>query len=313
MRILMLFLDGVGIGVDDPDVNPFFQARLPALRSVFDGQLPHLRKPFLQSSRATVLPLDSNLGVEGLPQSGTGQTALFTGVNASRLIGKHFGPYPYSTLRPVIEEKNIFRRLKDADKRVYFANAYPQRFFDYFKDRMNRLTVTTLSCSYCEMPLLKADALEAGKAISADITNAGWPRMGYPQIPLIAPAEAGRRLARLSEENDFVLFEYWRTDKAGHSQSMKDAVDTLEVFDGMLQGILDAVDITETLVLITSDHGNIEDMSTKVHTRNPVPAFLIGGGHREATRALLETPDLTHVTPCLMRWCTAVPRGVVNV
>ncbi len=49
------------------------------------------------------------LGVEGLPQSGTGQTSIFCGVNASKIVGKHFGPYPYSTLIPIIKEKNIFK------------------------------------------------------------------------------------------------------------------------------------------------------------------------------------------------------------
>ena len=40
----MLFLDGVGIGKGDPSVNPFFAAKLPAIRSLFDGELPSLRK-----------------------------------------------------------------------------------------------------------------------------------------------------------------------------------------------------------------------------------------------------------------------------
>jgi hypothetical protein len=308
----MFFLDGVGIGVGDPVVNPFFRAKLPSLRSLFAGELPTLDKQFLQDGSATLIPLDPNLGIEGLPQSGTGQTALFTGVNASQRIGKHFGPYPYSSLRPIIQEKNIFRQLKEADKSVYFANAYPQKFFDYFKDKQTRLTVTTLSCSYCDMPLHRADELEKGRAISADITNAGWPRMGYSHLLPIKPAEAGRRLARLSTEYDFVLFEYWKTDKAGHSEKMNDAVEALELFDGMLGGILETLDTAETLLLITSDHGNVEDMSTKVHTRNPVPAILFGHRHNEITERLNQQPDLTNVAPTLIKSITQQVAAVVQ-
>jgi hypothetical protein len=300
----MLFLDGVGIGDDDPDINPFFCADLPSLRSLLSGELPSLRKPFHRNEKATLLPLDPNLDVEGLPQSGTGQTALFTGVNAPKLIGKHFGPYPFSTLRPIIQEKNIFRQLRDAGKNVYFANAYPQRFFDYFKDRQTRLTVTTLSCSYCDIPLHQITDLENGRAVSADITNAGWPRLGYANLPPIEPSEAGRRLARLAAEFDFVLFEYWRTDKAGHSSNMSDAVEALEVFDKMLDGILSSLDLSQALLLITSDHGNIEDMSTKVHTRNPVPAILCGHRHHEMAEHLLQHADLTAVTPTLTKFIT---------
>lgn len=304
MRVLMLFLDGVGIGKADPATNPFFAATLPSLRSLFSGELPTVEIQLLQSSRATLVPLDANLGVDGLPQSGTGQSALFTGLNAAKLIGKHFGPYPYSTLRPLILEKNIFRQLKDAGRQVYFANAYPQKFFDYFKDRQTRLTVTTLSCGYCEMPLHQVDDLEAGRAISADLTNAGWPRMGYPHVLPIEPSEAGRRLIQLSSENDFLLFEYWSTDKAGHSEDMTVAVKSIELFDAMLGGILDSMDSSQTLVVITSDHGNMEDMSTKVHTRNPVPVILIGHRHAEVAQALLRQPDLTGVTPTLVKFIT---------
>ena len=302
MRVLMLFLDGVGIGTADPKTNPFFAATLPSLRSLFSGEIPTVENPILQSQRATLLPLDANMGVDGLPQSGTGQTALFTGLNASKIIGKHFGPYPYSSLRPLIREKNIFRQLKDSGKSVYFANAYPQKFFDYFKDRQTRLTVTTLSCGSCDMPLHQAPDLAEGNALSADITNAGWPKMGYPDILPIEPAEAGRRLVRLSSDHDFVLFEYWNTDKAGHSEDMAAAVKSIELFDAMLGGILDSIDTTEALVFITSDHGNMEDMSTKVHTRNPVPAILVGHRHAEVAHALLQQPDLTNVTPTLVKF-----------
>jgi hypothetical protein len=308
MKILMLFLDGVGIGTEDPSVNPFFRANLPSFRSLFDDVMPSLKMQFHLNGRAAFLPLDPTLGVDGLPQSGTGQTALFTGVNAPQLIGKHFGPYPYSTLRPILREKNLFRQLTEAGKSVYFANAYPQRFFDYFSDKHTRLTVTTLSCSYCNMPLHRVEELRAGKAISADITNAAWPRMGYPDIAPIQPAEAGRRLARLSAEYDFVLFEYWRTDKAGHSEKMEEAVEVLEQLDGMLSGVLHHLAANDTLLLITSDHGNIEDMSSKVHTRNPVPVFLFGHRHQEVAEALRQQPDLTAVTPAIVRSMNTIVR-----
>ncbi len=302
----MLFLDGVGIGKNDPSINPFFAARLPALRSLSNGELPSLRSRSLSSRNAAILPLDATLGVEGLPQSGTGQTALFTGVNASKFIGKHFGPRPYSTLRPVIAEKNIFQQLLNLKRKVLFANAFPQRFFDYVDQKTSRLTVTTLSCTTSGLPLLQVDDLAAGCAVSADITNTSWPELGYPHIATIEPAEAGRRLVRLTESNDFVLFEYWKTDYAGHSQKMSEAIEALELLDGMLVGIIETLDTSTTLLCITSDHGNIEDMSTKSHTRNAVPAILYGYRHQDAAELLRDgslrksVSSLTNFTPMLI-------------
>jgi len=40
--------------------------------------------------------------------------------------------------------------------------------------------------------------------------------------------------------------------------------------------LLDAWDDRQGLILLTSDHGNLEDLSTRRHTSNPVPALLIG-------------------------------------
>lgn len=305
----MLFLDGVGVGLPDASKNPFFAARLPALRSLLGSAIPSSDNLFLSTATTSLVPLDATLGVKGLPQSGTGQTALFTGANAPKMIGKHFGPHPYSTLRPVIQEKNIFKRLLAVGCRPCFANAFPQRFFDYMNHRRSHLTVTTLSCTMAGVPLLTAKDLREGKGISADITSAGWKELGYSDMPVISEAEAGRRLADLSIENDFVLFEYWRTDKAGHSEDFAEAVESLERFDRMLGGIIESLDVRFTMLVITSDHGNIEDMTTKTHTRNPVPAVLYGRNHEEVAARLhsitTDGADLTSVTPVLMEYITA--------
>ena len=280
----MLFLDGVGIGRSDPGVNPFLVARLPALRSLAGGTIPTLRSRRFQNTSSTIIPVDATLGVRGLPQSGTGQTSLFAGVNGARLAGKHFGPFPYSTLRPVIRAKSIFRRLLDMGKQPCFANAFPQRYFDYMQQHPTRRSVTSLACIASGVPLLGANEIRAGMGISADIRNDAWPMLGYPDIRPIPPSEAGHRLLGLLGQYDFVLFEYWRTDKAGHARSFDDAVYALETFDGMLAAVLDGVHRDSALVVITSDHGNLEDLSTKTHTRNPVPLYLFGHRHADCAR-----------------------------
>ena len=296
----MLFLDGVGLGVEDPSVNPLFAARMPVLRSLFGGELPSLARSRISSGAATVLPLDATLGVPGFPQSGTGQTSLFTGVNGAAVAGKHFGPHPYSTLKPVIAERNIFRRLREGGRSYLFDNAFPQRFFDYLGSHRARMTVTTLSATTSGLPLLRAEDLARGRAVSADITNAGWLALGYPDIAVIPPAEAGKRLSVLSREHDFVLFEYWKTDFAGHAMDPREAVNVLETFDAMLGGILDSLDADGTLLLITSDHGNIEDLTTKTHTCNPVPLVLYGAGASSCARRFDADAGLTAVTPVLL-------------
>lgn len=127
---LIIFLDGVGIGKNDPSINPFFARKFRFFEEYF-GKTPHFEEPKLKEGNAHLFPVDANMGVEGLPQSGTGQTSIFAGFNAPKYIGKHFGPYPYSTLLPLLKRENIFNAFLYRKLKVSFANAYPKLFFDY--------------------------------------------------------------------------------------------------------------------------------------------------------------------------------------
>jgi 2,3-bisphosphoglycerate-independent phosphoglycerate mutase len=301
VKVILLFLDGVGMGENDPSRNPFFVAKLPVLRSLLDGELPHRRLKRISSEVAELFPVNTTLGMPGLPQSGTGQTAIFTGVNGAKKFGRHFGPFPPTALRPFIESKNIFRQLIDLRKSVSFANAFPKQFFDYTDSGTRRLTVTTLSCIKTGIPLLRTDDLRNDMAIAADLTRARWPEKGNPEIPVITPKVAGRHLWKIASKIDFTLFEYWITDHAGHSQDMVRSVRVLEMFDEFLGGMLEQFDSTQAQILIISDHGNIEDLSTKSHTRNPVPCIVIGKKRRTAVDEIRSLVDVTPFIVNLLR------------
>jgi 2,3-bisphosphoglycerate-independent phosphoglycerate mutase len=300
VRVIFLFLDGVGLGKADPAVNPLFKARLPHLRSLLGGKIPCLGLRRFSSDHAELVPLNATLRVAGLPQSGTGQAALFTGVNAAKLIGRHFGPYPASTLLPLIREKNIFRQLKSKGHSVSFANAFPRQFFDYVASGKRRLSVTTLACQNADVEILDAEVLARDKAVSADITRGRWPELGYPDLPIITPRDAGRHLWNVSLAHAFTLFEYWLTDYAGHGRGVTTAVEVLERFDGMLGGLLEDFDPKECTLILTSDHGNIEDLSTKSHTRNPVPCIVAGSKRKEISSVLRSLMDVTPVLVSLL-------------
>ena len=291
-NVVMLFLDGVGVGANNPLINPFFASPLPALQELCGGEMIHLRNARRGSSTASITPIGATLGTEGLPQSGTGQTALMTGVNAASFIGKHFGPYPYSSLHPVIDEKNIFRRLSEAGKSVYYANAFPKKYFDFIRARRGRTPTLARSWISSGFELNDSAVLAEGNALSADITGVRWNANGFSRVPEITPKEAGRRLVTLGNHYDFVLFEYSFTDHAGHSQSMSQATEILGLVDEFIGGIVDAMRPALTTLIITSDHGNLEDLSTKTHTRNPVPFIAVGRHHVAASHRVSEITDV---------------------
>ena len=286
----MIFVDGVGIGENDPEKNIFFKRKFRFFEEIF-GKTPHLQYQKIEKDGKHIFPLDANLGVENLPQSGTGQTSIFCGVNAPKLLGHHFGPYPHTKLIPTLDKENIFKSLLDQNKKVTFANAYPKVFFDYIDSGKRRLSVTSLSCLLSEVPLKKEEDLREGTALSAEIDNSRWiSKLDY-DLPQIKPELAAERLLKLSEDNDYTLFEYFYTDHIGH-QRIKDVADQiLTVFDDFLTFILKNLPDELTLILC-SDHGNIEDMSVKMHTRNPALGIAAGKRASEISSSLKDITEI---------------------
>jgi hypothetical protein len=222
-------------------------------------------------------------GVAGLPQSATGQAVLLTGENVPARIGEHYGPKPNPAVRRHIHHGTVFSKLVEAGKRAALLNAYPPRYFHGVDSGKRLYSSIPLAVTSAGLPMFTKDELFAGAALSADFTGEGWTQMlGFPDAPVLTPKAAGARLAALAQVYDFSLFEYWASDYAGHKQDMPWALRQLDVLDGVLAGLLEAWDEAQGLVLITSDHGNMEDLSTRRHTNAAVPALLIGSATRRA-------------------------------
>jgi len=293
----MIFVDGVGIGDCSPDTNPFARACTVHLRAAC-GTL----EGSAVRGGALVVPTEATLGVPGLPQSATGQTALLTGVNAARTVGRHIHGFCTRELAAILDGASLFARVARGGGRATFANAYTPEFF---RGERRFLSVTTVAMKQAGMAFRGLDDLARGNAVYHDMTNRVLRQRGY-DIPEVSPTEAGRRLARLARSHDFTMYEHFLTDKAGHDQDMRRGVTLLEQLDELLDAVLAEADAGDLLVMLTSDHGNLEDVTTRTHTTNPVPTML-WGKRREAVAG--EIRDLTDIAPALVRYLGA--RGAI--
>ena len=297
-HILLIFLDGVGLAPPHSD-NPFAHTPLPNLQRLFGEHftLAPALKPAMTGHVATydnvhLFALDAQLGVPGIPQSGTGTTTLLTGANAAALLGKHAGPFPPAALRPLLENQNIFTRLRHAGYEVAFANAFPPFYLERVARGRARRTTMTQAALAAGLSLRSADEMLQGEALSAFITNHHW-HAAHPAIPLLSPEEAGKRLAHLAQQTTFTAFEHFTTDHLGHRRDMAAARQHVALLDAFLADVLTHTN-DETLVIIVSDHGNFEDLSTKHHTLNPALCLLKGAVPFEPHSLIDVTPLITH-------------------
>ncbi len=299
MMFLFLFLDGVGLGSNNQSVNPFARAAMPNLNHLLGGGRLVAEWAGHEDENSTLLALDACLGVEGLPQSATGQATLLTGINIPGVLGYHYGPKPNSEVANMITRGNVFIRLEESGYRTALLNAYPPRYFAAIESGRGMYYSVPLAVTSAGIPLMTIEDLYAGRAFSADFTARAWrEHLGYPDAPIFQPLQAGQRLAEAARNYDFAFFEFWVTDFIGHRQDMEAAVKALEEFDSVLGGLVDGWDLAQGLILVTSDHGNLEDLSTRRHTLNPVPALLIGDPARRK-EFLRGVSDLASIAPAI--------------
>lgn len=270
-KFLLVFVDGVGLAPSAAG-NPLAEEPMPALRERLGGPLTAERVG--AGSGWHLAALDATLGVDGLPQSATGQTALFTGTNAPEILGRHVPALPGPRLAALLAEHSVLRRAALAGRRVTFANPFSRRYFEEVEARRRKHSATTLAALAAEAPLRDLDDLHAGRAVAWDVTRSTF-REHSPGTEPISAVDAGLHLAAVADEHDLTLWETFMTDLAGHHRRGWTAAEALARLDGLLAGLLDRLpeDIT---VLLTSDHGNLEEAGHTRHTRNPVPLLALG-------------------------------------
>jgi len=291
--VVLIFVDGLGLGQNDPSRNPL--ARLPGgFLGIYraDGADPPQGRVH---AGGLLLGLDAALGVDGLPQSATGQTTLLTGVNAARELGRHLYGFPNQALRSLIMEHSILKQAAERGLKACFLNAYRPRFFEIGEAIWEKpLSVTTWTNRAAGLPFFTLEDVVARASIYQDFSNESLRARGF-DVPVFTPEEAGTILARRARDFDFLLYEYFRTDGAGHAQEMEGAVREIERLERFVKSALAGIDLAETLVILTSDHGNIEDLSVKAHTGNPALTILWGRGAEDAAARLETIQDVAAV------------------
>jgi 2,3-bisphosphoglycerate-independent phosphoglycerate mutase len=289
--VLLFFIDGLGIGTRGPQ-NPLDGLPDAFPLAVFQNEPP---VTFLEG---IVVETDPRLGVEGRPQSASGQTTILTGINAPTLLGYHKQGFPNKALLEVIKEHSIFRQLKESGVApITFANAYTAGFF---ATRPRWVSATTAAVEAAGLPFRTADDLRAGAAIFMDFTNRILIERGE-DVEEQNEEQAAAILARIVSENRFTLYEYFITDKMGHAQDMTNAKVVLTRLAKLIRELLQKLDLEKTTVILTSDHGNIEDLSVRNHTLHSVPT-IIWGVHRDRIAARIKS--LADITPAIVALLT---------
>lgn len=297
-KLVLFFIDGIGLGEDDSEKNP--------LHGLFGSTTNNV--PFVYCSEpvsfpdGVLIPADAILGVDGVPQSATGQASIFTGTNAQRLLGYHLSAYPNETLKNVILEKSLMKVLRKNGVSVTSANLYSKEFFETRRQsKKNSFPVSTLTIMASEVPFRFAQDYHDGKAVFADITNELIRKRGF-DIPLIDPEKAAKNLLNILHDHDFVFFEYFMTDFHGHKKRRIELLECVDILNRFVKTIWSDSSFPGLSFMVVSDHGNAEDLSTGEHTLNPVPVLFLSHEPSAVKDVLSSVNDITDIYSTVVRY-----------
>ncbi len=283
--MIFIFLDGVGIG-EKSEYNPFYVSNTE--------YLPFYGKDINLPDNTPIKPIDALLGVDGIPQSATGQTTIYTGENIPKKIGSHKGSFPNKEMRAILKKNNIFKGLLDKNISAMFLNSYPGHselfyktnikikdngdfvFSDNFPQKYKRrISVTSSMMITNEIKPFGLSDIINKKSIYQDYTNNSIIKYGI-DCPEFSPETAAEIIFNTSKEYDFILYEFFLTDLYGHRKPIKECIELVSNLNKLVKKLFSLLNIKEDSLIITSDHGNIEDLSIKSHTLNPVPLITWG-------------------------------------
>lgn len=259
LAFLLFFIDGLGLN-SDRETNPVLQDSYPRLQEVLSGK-----------GEGSLMVTNPGLGCPGLPQSATGQTALLTGVNPIPFVGGHRSGFPGPTLISIIRDNSLLKKVQEKGLKSTFANAYTKEFT---WENVRRASVTTYTVLAAEQKFRTLDYLRQENAVYQEFTNQQLLERGY-DVPAWRPKKAAEVLLDIARKHDLTVFEYFQTDIAGHRNDADFTKKILGCLEEFLESLLSCRPDNLTLI-ITSDHGNIEDNSTNLHTNNPVPTYVVG-------------------------------------
>jgi hypothetical protein len=106
-------------------------------------------------------------------------------------------------------------------------------------------------------------------------------------LPSRTAEEAAAILVRLAAEHDFTFYKYQIPDLVSHTGRIELARDVFAVVERFVEAVLSRIDTTATTVIITSDHGHLEQLGTsRGHPKSKVPTWYFGPGADEIASRL---------------------------
>jgi hypothetical protein len=115
-------------------------------------------------------------------------------------------------------------------------------------------------------------------------------------LPRWSPQMAAEKLAALVREHDFTFYKYQIPDLVSHTGRIELARAVFAVIEDFVEAVLHAIADEPTVVVVTSDHGHLEQLSSShAHPKTHVPTWYFGPNAEENAARLRRPEQIFHL------------------
>lgn len=185
-------------------------------------------------------------------------------------------------LIPTFDRTEIEGRLSFRGKPVAFRNADRHGFAELYTLAEINQNVFVYAAREAGVALLTWEDVLRGRALTSSLTHELEGEFDFGLfkqsiLPRRTIEEAADVLIQLVREHDFTFYKYQIPDLVSHTGRIDLARAVFDTIERFVEAVLSRLDVDEAAVIVTSDHGHLEQVSTsRGHPKSKVPTWYFG-------------------------------------
>lgn len=204
-------------------------------------------------------------------------------------------------LIPRFERQAVEQGLHYRGRPVRFKGPDKNGFAELFTLAEINQNIFVHAARQAGVPLLTWDDVRRGRALTSSMTHEleaefNVDFFGQAPLPKYTPAKAAEIVVSQAQQHDFTFYKYQIPDLVSHTGKVELARQVFAVIEDFVEAILRNIDPERTVVIITSDHGHLEQLATShAHPKTAVPTWYFGPDAVQWAKRLRRPESIFHV------------------
>ena len=218
-----------------------------------------------------------------------------------------FGTSFVQDLVPIHSREEVERGLRFRQELVRLIGRDKRGFKELFTLAEINQNIFVYAARLAEVQLRTYADVRRDRALTSSMTHElesefDLSIFGEEPLPYRTPEHAASILAALASEHPFVFYKYQMPDLISHSGRLDLARHVFRTIEQFVRAFLEQVDARDSFVVVTSDHGHLEQVEYHHgHPKTRVPTWYFGADAARKVESLRKPEAIFHLFADLAR------------